>query len=378
MKSYKRLYPRIFEFENLYLAFRKARQGKRSRPDVAAFEFNLEFELPQLQEELAGETYRPSPYRHFTLYERKPRRISAAPFRDRVAHHALCNVIEPIWEARFIYDSYACRVGKGTHAAITCPGGQCQGDRCTGFARRYPFVLRGDIVGFFPSVDHTILYGLLARRIACAPTMGLIERIIASGAGIHAAGWEMQWFPGDDLLAATRPRGLPIGNQTSQFWANVYLHELDQFVKQTLRCQAYLRYCDDFALFADDKPTLHRWRREIEDFLVSLRLKLHPLKSTVYPVSNGVPFLGFLVFPDHRRLRRDNGVYFERRLKRMMRGYAAGQLSQAELETSVRGWIAHAAHGDTWRLRWSILRRFVIPPQEGWRVRNPPYREAQR
>ncbi len=278
MKTYKNLYPRIYDFENLYLAYRKARRGKRKRPDVAAspalhqtqcgasVEFNLELELPRLQEELADETYRPSPYRHFTLYERKPRRISAAPFSDRVAHHALCNVIEPIWETRFIHDSYACRVGKGTHAAL---------DRCTYFARRHPFVLQGDIVSFFPSVDHGILYDLLARRIACRPTLRLIERIITSGAGVHAEGWGMQWFPGDDLLAAARPRGLPIGNQTSQFWANVILHELDKFAKQGpsaglragLRCPAYLRYCDDFLLFANDKPTLHRWRREIQEFL---------------------------------------------------------------------------------------------------------------
>jgi RNA-directed DNA polymerase len=143
MKTYKELYPGIYAFENLYLAFRKARRGKRSRPDVATFEFDLELELPRLQEELATERFRPGPYRHFTLYERKPRRISAAPFRDRVVHHALVRVIEPIWEARFIFDSYACRTSKGTHAAL---------DRCTHFARRYPFVLQGDMVQFF---DHT-------------------------------------------------------------------------------------------------------------------------------------------------------------------------------------------------------------------------------
>jgi RNA-directed DNA polymerase len=181
-------------------------------------------------------------------------------------------------------------------------------------------------------------------------------------------------FLGEGKRGNTLP--LP-DNQTSQFWANVFLHELDQFVKQTLRCPAssprsaaeggYLRYCDDFALFADNKPILHQWRQEIEVFLASLRLRLHPLKSTVYPVINGVPFLGFLVFPDHRRLRRDNGVYFERRLKRMLAGYAAGAVSREELDASVRGWVAHAAHGDTWRLRWSILRRFVIPSQEARR-----------
>ena len=353
MKRYKELYASLCTFENLYLAYRRARRGKRGRPDVAAFEFNLELELPRLQAELISQRYRPGPYRHFTLYERKPRRISAAPFRDRVVHHALCNVIEPIWEARFIFDSYACRLGKGTHRAL---------DRCTSFSRRYPYVLQGDIVQFFPSVDHAVLYRLLARHIACVPTMRLIERIIESGAGIHQDEYRMVWYPGDDLFAVHRPRGLPIGNQTSQFWANVYLHELDVFVKQTLCCPAYVRYCDDFLLFADDKPTLHRWRRALEEFLVSLRLCLHREKTTVGPVTCGIPFLGFQVFPDHRRLRRDNGVYFERRLQRMLGCYTAGQLERDRLDASVRGWIAHVAHGDTWRLRSSIFARHVIPP----------------
>lgn len=351
MKTYKHLYPQLCAFENLYEAFCRARRGKRSRPDVAAFEDNLEVELLRLQAELLDEQYTPGPYRHFTIYEGKPRRISAAPFRDRVVHHALCNVIEPIWEARFIHDSYACRAGKGMHAAL---------DRCTHFARRYPYVLQCDVVQFFPNVDHEILRGLLARRIADAQVLRLCERIIASGAGIHAP--EPYWFPGDDLLAVARPRGLPIGNQTSQFWANVYLHELDQFVKQSLRCPAYLRYCDDFLLFADDKPTLHAWRREIEGFLVSLRLRLHARKTVVYPVTNGIPFLGFVVFPDHRRLRQANGLRFQRRFKRMLDKYAAGRLEGAKMHERVRGWVAHAAHGDTYGLRRSIFGRNPIPP----------------
>jgi RNA-directed DNA polymerase len=355
MKTFKHLYPRIYDFENLYLAFHKARRGKRRRPDVAAFEMNLELELPRLQDELASQSYHPSPYNHFTIYEGKPRRISAAPFRDRVVHHALCNVIEPIWEARFIHDSYACRKVKGTHAAL---------DRATYFARRYRYVLQGDIVQFFPSVDHAILRDLLARRVACSPTLCLIERIIASGAGIHDAAYEMQWFPGDDLLAASRPRGLPIGNQTSQFWANVYLHELDRFVKQSLRCPAYLRYCDDFLLLADDKPTLHHWRQEIETFLISLRLKLHARKTTVYPVTSGIPFLGFRVYPTHRRLQRSNGLRFQRRLRKLLARYQAGSISLAEMNASVQGWVAHAAHGDTYRLRQCILEQAVIPPAD--------------
>lgn len=347
MKTFKHLYPQIYTFANLEQAFRKARRGKRHKPNVAAFECDLDLELLALQDALQEESYRPGGYRHFTLYDGKPRRISAAPFRDRVVHHALGNVTEPIWEARFIYDSYACRAGKGTHAAL---------DRCTQFARRYPYVLQADIVQFFPSVDHDILRSLLARRIACPPTLRLADTIIASGQGIHAARYEMQWFPGDNLLAAQRPRGLPIGNQTSQFWANVYLHELDQFVKQSLHCRAYLRYCDDFMLFAPDKPTLHRWQQEIEQFLTTLRLKIHADKTSVHPVTNGIPFLGFIVYPDHRRLQQRNGLKFQRRYKWQRQLVAEGRLSYAQLDQSVQAWIAHAGHGDTWGLRRALLR----------------------
>jgi retron-type reverse transcriptase len=347
MKTFKNLYPRICSFATLETAFHKARRGKRHLPNVATFECNLDEELLRLADDLRAETYHPGGYRHFTLYDGKPRRISAAPFRDRVVHHALCQVIEPIWEARFIDDSYACRVDKGTHAAL---------DRCTHFARRYPYVLQCDIVQFFPSVDHAILYNTLAHHIACPPTLRLIDKIIASGQGVHQERYDMQWFPGDDLLAASRLRGLPIGNQTSQFWANVYLHQLDQFVKQELRCPAYLRYCDDFMLFAEDKPTLHRWRREIENFLVSLRLKIHAHKTSIHPVTNGIPFLGFLVFPTHRRLKQANGLKFQRRYKQQLGQVGRGELSYEQLDRSVQAWIAHAAHGDTWGLRRSLLR----------------------
>jgi retron-type reverse transcriptase len=357
MKTYKHLYARICAFDNLYAAFRKARKGKRRHPDVAAFEVDLEENLFTLQDQLCSETYRPGPYTTFTLYESKPRRISAAPFRDRVVHHALCNVIEPIWEKRFIHDSYACRKGKGPHAAL---------DRCTSFARRFPYVLQCDIVQFFPSVDHLILLDLLARRIADPQALRLCRLIIESGAGIHADDYRMQWFLEDTLWAALRSRGLPIGNQTSQFWSNVYLHELDTFAKQTLRCGkqrgGYLRYSDDFLLFADDKPTLHRWRRAIEDFLQQLRLVVHSRKTRVYPVKCGIPFLGFIVFPDHRRLKRANGIVFQRKFKRQVQAYAEGRLSLKRLKASLQGWIAHAAHGDTYRLRASVLSKIPVSP----------------
>ena len=157
MKTYKNIYPKICAYENLYESWRRAARGKRRSPEVAAFEYHLIDNLLQLEEELRDQTYRPGPYRHFYIYQPKRRRISAAPFRDRIVHHALVGQIEPIFEARFCRDSYACRRGKGTHAAL---------DRCQGFARRYLYVLQCDLVQFFPSIDHAILRDILFRQIA--------------------------------------------------------------------------------------------------------------------------------------------------------------------------------------------------------------------
>ena len=306
MKVYRDLYDQVSSFENLWLAERKAAKGKRGQPAAAAFEFNLEDELLRLQDELVAQTYQPGPYHSFYIRDPKHRLISAAPFRDRVVHHALCNVIEPIFERTFIGDSYANQVGKGTHRAL---------DRAQAFARRYRYVLQCDVEQFFPSVDLAILRGILARKIADPGVLWLADRIMDGGAGVLANEYAMVYFPGDDLFAANRPRGLPIGNLTSQFWANVYLNELDQFVKRELRCPAYLRYVDDMLLFADDKRQLWAWKDAICGRLAKLRLTIHVRESTVYPVATGIPFLGFRVYPDHRRLKRRNGVAFARRLR---------------------------------------------------------------
>jgi len=351
-RTFKRLYPRIYDFDNLWLAWRGARRGgKRKWPTVAAFEIDLEQNLWALHEELSNKTYRPGPYRHFTIHRPKRRRISAAPFRDRVLHHALMQVTWPIFEARMIHDSYACRVGKGTHRAV---------DRCQQFARAHPYVLQCDVVQFFPSIDLAILRAQLARHIACADTLWLIDRILHSGAGVLRDHYTMVYFPGDDLLAATRSRGLPIGNLTSQNWANVYLTDLDQFVKHDLRCRAYLRYSDDFLLFAGDKATLWAWRAELADFVQSLRLTLHEGRAQVYPVRAGIPWLGFRVFPTHRRLRRRNVKAFARRLRAQRDAYRAGQMTLDEISRSIQAWIAHARHANTYRLRGSLLRQVTL------------------
>ena len=171
--------------------------------------------------------------------------------------------------------------------------------------------------------------------------MWLVEQLLASGAGIQTEEHPPGYFPGDDLFAALRPRGLPIGNLTSQFWANVYLHELDMFVKHELHCPAYLRYMDDFVLFHDDKGTLHDWKGAIRSFLATrLRLELHPKKSLVFPVTVGLEFCGFRIYPTHRRLRRAAVRRFVGRLRRQRAAYRRGELALDDMTNSVRCWIA--------------------------------------
>lgn len=354
MKTYRHLYDQITDFPTLLAAFRKARRGKRNRQEVAAFEFDLESNLFELQEELRNRTYQPGAYRNFYIMERKLRLISAAPFRDRVVHHALCSTLDPIWERRFIHDTYACRPGKGTHRAV---------DRCQEFAQRYPYVLQCDVHQFFPAVDHAILRAKLARYVADPDVLWLIDRILASGAGVLAPMYEMEWFPGDDpstgsgqgLLAACRPRGLPVGNLTSQIWANIYLDSLDQFVKRELRCPAYVRYCDDFLLFGHDKAQLHAWKAQVQAHLAGLRLCLNWRRSVVYPTANGIPFLGYRVFATHRRLRADNVALARRRLRRNLDALQAGQMTVDQFRQSLKAWVAHASHADTYRLRKALL-----------------------
>ncbi|MBU0498712.1 MAG: Retron-type reverse transcriptase [Gammaproteobacteria bacterium] len=224
MKRIGSLWPQVIAFDNLLSAYRKARRGKRDRPEVARFAFGPERELLSLQEELLSGAYRPGDYRLFTLYERKPRLIAAAPFRDRVVHHAVMNGIEPPIDRRFIFDCWACRRGKGVHGAVR---------RYQTWARRYPYVLKTDIRAYFPSIDHALLKERLRRYLKDREVLGLLDRIIDRGPEVAGPDF---FFPGDDLLTPLeRRRGIPIGNLTSQFFANLYLDGFDHLIVPTLR-----------------------------------------------------------------------------------------------------------------------------------------------
>jgi RNA-directed DNA polymerase len=203
--------------------------------------------------------------------------------------------------------------------------------------------------------------------------MALIDRIIASGAGVLDDEYTMTWFPGDDLLAACRPRGLPIGNLTSQFWSNCYLHPFDQFVTRELRCAAYLRYVDDFALFSDSKRVLWAWKRAIVERLARLRLTIHERPAQVLPVDNGIPWLGFVVFPAYRRVKARKVRSATNRLGERLDDYRAGRISFAEFDASVKAWVNHVRYADTWGLRRHVFSglRFSRMPKGSPRATRP-------
>jgi retron-type reverse transcriptase len=334
----------LTSYGNLVRAAHKAARGKRLQPNVARFLYDLEAQLCRLQDELRAQTYAPGPYRTFTIHDPKVRLISAAPFRDRVVHHALCAVLEPVFEGTFIFDSYACRPGKGTHAAV---------DRFQRFARRFSYVLKCDVRKYFPSIDHAILKELVAAKIKDPEVLWLVGRLLDHSNPQEPA---VAWFAGDDLFTpAQRRRGLPIGNQTSQFLANVYLNPFDHFVKEQLRAPAYVRYVDDFVLLHHDKQWLREALQACREFLVSLRLRLHPHKCVISRVADGTRFLGYRVFPDHRLLARENVQRMRCRLKRLQAAFAAGRLDAPAIRQRLQSWIGHAQHADTFRLRQRLF-----------------------
>lgn len=336
MRTYDNLYPQIYDFGNLYEAYLKARRGHRYDPDVLIFTSNRESELIQLQNELIWKTYRTGPYRRFYVHDPKTRLVAALPFRDRVLQHALCNVIEPLFEQKFVYDSYACRSDKGTHAGA---------DRVTEYLRRAnriwdkPYCLKADISKYFPSIRHSALLTIIRRTIACEDTLWLIQEILSS------------WVDLNDL----DPRGLPIGNLTSQLWANVYLDQLDHYVKETLRVKFYVRYMDDFVIIGGDKAELWQVKREIEDFLSDkLDLRLNG-KTGIFPVSQGVDFLGYRIWADHRLLRKRSTKRIKRALKHFQKIYAQDAIDLDQINATVQSWLGHAKHADSYHFRQKLF-----------------------
>ncbi len=332
MKRYGHLFEQIVSFENLHAAARRAFRGKRCNPTVAPFFFAMERELLALHHELSTETYRPKPYGVFEIREPKIRQICSSNFRDRVVHHAICKILEPLIERKLIFDSYACRTGKGNHAAVA---------RAKEFSRRNTYFLKCDIRKYFPTIDHAILKAQLGTFLKDPEVGALLNTII------------------DHQVPGCDPgKGLPIGNLTSQYFANLYLSRLDHFLKDGLRIKHYIRYMDDFLVFGNGKDALWQVFDDIETFLTeNLALDLKEKATRVAPVAEGIPFLGFRVFPGVVRLQRPNLVRFRKKVKSREAAYLAGHISESELIQSVGSMIAFVNHANSRSLRRKELDR---------------------
>lgn len=316
-------YEDIISVENLCAAWREFLPGKKNRKDVAAFSFNLSHNIFLLHEELKQETYRHGGYEAFDVSDPKPRNIHKATVRDRLLHHTIYRKLYPYFDKRFIYDSYSCRLNKGTHGAM---------ERFNVFAGKVSandtktcWILKCDIKKFFASVDHSILLRILGRHNLDADTLWLLGRVIES----------FETKPGV---------GLPLGNLTSQLLVNVYMNEFDQWMKHAMKIKYYIRYADDFVILSRDKDYLSKLIPKIADFLhEGLKLKPHPDKVFIKTLASGVDFLGWMHFPDHRVLRTTTK-------RRMLKRITKGPKSE-----SVQSYLGMLSHGNTFKLAKMLL-----------------------
>lgn len=346
MKRYGNLWQKLVSFENIFSAFQKAIKGKGNMPYGLYFIRDLEHNLLEIQSQLVDKSYQPGDYQTFFIYEPKKRMISAAPFRDRVVHHCLINIIGPIFEATFIEQSYANQEGKGTHKAIR---------DVQNAMRHHDYVLHCDIRKYFPSIDHEILKSIIRRKIKDADVLWLIDLIID---GSNPQELVIDYFPGDDLLTPIeRRKGLPIGNLTSQFFANIYLNGFDHFVKETLGCRFYARYVDDTVVADSNKNYLWEVRDEMKNYLSTIRLSLHPRKQHIRPVTQGLRFLGQIIYPDRRLLPKTNIRRFMRRMNKFQQLYAEYKMNFPEINHSFQSWLGHAKQANTYTLRRGLFRK---------------------
>ena len=346
MHKIKNIFPMIYDFENLFNAYKAGIKCKRYRPDVMAYTDKLEENLIELQNEFIWQTYTVGRYNIFYVYEPKKRMIMSLTFKDRVAQHAIYSQLNPYFEKQFISDSYACRVGRGTHKAVNrLHDWLKQTDRKP---QRF-YYLKLDIAKYFYRIDHEVLMDILRKKIADEDLLHVLSVIINcedTNFGLPL-GADIGDVAFDELLGEV---GLPIGNLTSQMFANLYLNELDQFCKHKLHLHYYIRYMDDFVILSPDKEQLRSWLAQIEQFLrEELKLEFNP-KTTILAAKNGIDFVGYKHRATHRKVRKDS----IKRIKRTIKKCESGKITKEQLQKSIQSWTGHAGHADSYNLRKKI------------------------
>jgi len=353
MKRYNNLYEQIYDFENLYEAYKEARKCKRYRDETLKFSSNLEENLIQIQNELIWKMYRVGRYREFYVYEPKKRLIMALPFKDRVVQWAIYRVLNPIYNKTFIEHSYACRIGKGTHKAA---------EKLQYWIRKVSrksgrwYYLKLDISKYFYRVDHEVLIKILKRKIKDNNLMWLLELIIKSEE--TKFGLPLNGEPGE--CARIRNKGIPIGNLTSQLFANIYMNELDKFAKHTLKIKHYIRYMDDIIILEDNKKYLHYIKSEIESYLNN-ELKLHlNNKTAIRPITLGIEFVGYKLWPTHAKLKKKTALKIKRRLKYLKKAFNRKEINFSNVNATVQSYMGILKHCNSYYLRKKIFDDFIL------------------
>lgn len=336
MKTYNKLYEKLYSIENLISAFKKARKGKAKKDYVISFESNLNRNLKLLQKELKSKTYKPCKLKKFVIRDPKTRTIHKSLFRDRIVHHAIINLIQPIYEKRFIYDSFASRKLKGTHIAVKRFEYFVRKVSSNGKKIKKPFnnnsiqgyVFKADIKHYFDTINHKVLLDILKKHIKDEDLIELIKLVL-----------ENFDTPGG--------KGLPLGNYTSQFFANVYLNQLDYFVKHRLKAKYYIRYVDDFVILHKDKKKLKEYWNKINKYIKCLKLELHPDKSEIHALRNGITFLGYRIFYNHKLLKKRNIRYFYKKFNKKLNLYRRGLIDKDKLDSFLQGWFGYSKFANT-------------------------------
>ena len=341
-KRFGFLYEEIYSWKNLVFAYHKARRSKRHKDEVAEFEFNLEKELYHIQDSLKKRSFIFSGYTFFTIHEPKERLISCAPFKDRVVHHAICNVLEPLLDRSLIPDSYACRRGKGLHRAVK---------RGFYFFKNSRYVYKFDIQKYFYTIDHNILINKLARKIKDPNLLDLIKDLLDTY--ISSSEYYIP-FEQDTLFEYGRKRGLPIGNLTSQIFANYYLSEFDHYMKEEMGCRNYIRYMDDILIFSDDKEFLQKIKGMSQITLAKFRLKINPNKNQIIKTRGGTNFLGFRYKDEQIKVQNRN----LNRFKRKLRYFSSRETSISDMLLSINGHLGYFNSGNCKRILYRISNDF--------------------
>ena len=332
----------------LEAAFHGAARGKRYRRYSAYFNYHRLEGLLVLQHDLETNAYQPRPHKRFVVEDPKKRLIDAPHFRDRIVHHAVCKILKTTYEPCFIADSYACREGKGSHKALQ------RMQHFTRWQTEEPlYVLRLDISKYYASVNHAVLKKVLRKKLSDPLLLQTLDTIIDS----YQSGTEHDHlFSTDSPYLTKGPRGIPIGNLTSQIFGNIYLHEADQFIKRVLKAKRYIRYMDDLLIVSDDKAQLKRWQNEIIAFLRNeLCLTVHPRKTRLFPVRLGVEFVGYVIWPHKIRVRSSTVKLCKKRWRVLLKMYRSGAITKEELREIFYAWVAHIKHASPRQARQLVL-----------------------